>query len=99
VSEASGVADDLIEVKPLIEYPTDYPFKVMGRREDGFAEFVRQLFSRLMQEEVAPSSIAENVSKQGTYISLTVTLTLRSEEQRQSIYTAIHQEKRILYYL
>jgi uncharacterized protein len=93
------VADELIEVKPLIEYPTDYAFKVMGRREEGFAEFVRQLFGRLMGAEVSPEAIAENVSKQGTYISLTVTLSLVSEAQRQAIYTAIHQEKRILYYL
>ncbi len=94
------MADDVPEKKPLIEYPTVYAFKVMGRREDGFEEWVRGLFSRLLGTEVARDSIAENVSKQGTYISLTVSLYLTSEEQRQAIYAGIHAEKqRILYYL
>jgi uncharacterized protein len=84
---------------PLIEYPTVYAFKVMGRLEHGFGEWVRQLFGRLMGSEVSPDSIAENVSKQGHYVSLTVSVYLLSEEQRQGIYQALHKEKRILYYL
>lgn len=87
------------EPKPLIEYPTVYHFKVMGRREHGFAEWVRQLFSRAMGGEVSQDSIAENVSKQGTYVSLTVSVYLLSEAQRQHVYGVIHREKRILYYL
>lgn len=93
------MADENTPPKPLIEYPTVYAFKVMGRREDGFEDWVRALFSRLMGSEVARDSIAENVSKQGTYISLTVSLYLTDEAQRQAIYAGIHQEKRILYYL
>lgn len=85
--------------KPLIEYPTVYAFKVMGRREHGFSEWVRQLFTRLMGSEVSRDSISENVSKQGHYVSLTVSVYLLSEEQRQSIYAGIHREKRVLYYL
>jgi uncharacterized protein len=85
---------------PLITYPTAYAFKVMGRQENGFKEWVRQLFSRLMGTEVSPDSISEQPSRQGTYISVTVTVVLLSEEQRQTIYAAIHKEKRrILYYL
>jgi putative lipoic acid-binding regulatory protein len=85
--------------KPLVEYPTVYAFKVMGRLEHGFAEFIRQLFIGLMHADVSPDSIAENVSKQGHYVSLTVSVYLLSEEQRQTIYAALHKEKRILYYL
>lgn len=88
------------EGKPLIEYPTEYSFKVMGRRADGFEEFVRQLFGRALGREVSNDSIAENVSNQGNYVSLTVSVYLHSEEQRQSVYAAIHSERqRILYYL
>lgn len=87
------------EKKPLIEYPTVYAFKVMGRREHGFGEWVRQLFGRLMGSEISPDSISENVSKQGNYVSLTVSVYLLSEEHRQTIYAHLHKEKRILYYL
>ena len=85
--------------KPLIEYPTVYAFKVMGKLEHGFAEYIRQKFSRLMGAEVSRDSIAENVSKQGHYVSLTVSVYLLSEEQRLKIYAEIHTDKRIVYYL
>jgi putative lipoic acid-binding regulatory protein len=89
----------VVEVKPLIEYPTVYAFKVMGKLEHGFAEYIRQKFSRLMGSEVSQDSISENVSKQGHYVSLTVSVYLLSEEQRQTIYADIHNDKRIVYYL
>jgi hypothetical protein len=86
--------------RPLIEYPTIYEFKVMGRRGQGFEEWVRLLFGRLIGTEVSRDSITENVSKRGNYVSLTVTVFLQSEEQRQMIYGHLHREKeRILYYL
>ena len=85
--------------KPLIEYPTVYAFKVMGKLEHGFPEYIRQKFSRLMGSEVSNDSIAENVSKQGHYVSLTVSVYLLSEEQRKTIYEDIHADKRIVYYL
>ncbi len=85
--------------KPLIEYPTVYAFKVMGKLEHGFAEYIRQKFSRLMGAEVSRDSISENVSKQGHYVSLTVSVYLLSEDQRQNIYADIHTDKRIVYYL
>lgn len=87
------------EAKPLIEYPTVYAFKVMGKHEHAFAEYVRQKFSRLMGTEVSRDSISENVSKEGRYISLTVSVYLLSEAQRQAIYADIHSDKRIVYYL
>jgi putative lipoic acid-binding regulatory protein len=86
--------------KPLITYPTVYPFKVMGRRGEGFEEFVRALISTALGSEVSNDSIVENVSNKGTYVALTVSVNLLNEEQRQSIYASLHREKqRILYYL
>ena len=87
------------EKKPLIAYPTDYAFKVIGKQEHGFKEYVRLLFKRLMGTDVSLDSIADLPSRQGRYISLTVTVYLLSEQQRQTIYGQLHKEKRILYYL
>lgn len=82
-----------------IEYPTVYAFKVMGKQEHGFKEYVRQLFKRLLGTEVSPDSISEQPSRQGRYVSLTVSVYLLSEEQRQLIYGSLHKERRVLYYL
>jgi len=85
--------------KPLIEYPTVYTFKVMGLQEHGFGEYVRQLFKRMMGTEVSPDSISLQPSSKGKYVSVTVSVYLLSEEQRRSIYTQLHKERRVLYYL
>lgn len=91
--------DEEAEKKPLISYPTDYAFKVIGKQEHGFKEYIRLLFKRLMGHDVSPDSIAETPSRQGKYLALTVTVVLLSEEQRQTIYGQLFKEKRILYYL
>jgi putative lipoic acid-binding regulatory protein len=85
--------------KPLIDYPTVYAFKVMGRQEHGFKEYVRRLFRRLLGHEVSPDSISEQPSSHGKYVSVTVSVYLLSEDQRRTIYEQLHKEKRILYYL
>lgn len=85
--------------RPLIEYPTVYAFKVMGRQENGFREYVRQLFRRLMGTEVSPDSISEQPSAKGKYLSVTVSVYLLSEDQRRAIYAQLHKERRVLYYL
>lgn len=87
------------EKKPVIEYPTVYAFKVMGKQEHGFREYVRQLFKRLMGTDISPDSISEQPSSKGKYISLTVSVYLLSEEQRRTIYEALHKDRRVVYYL
>jgi uncharacterized protein len=87
------------EEKPLIEYPTVYTFKVMGRQEADFVEYVRGLFRRLMGTDISPDSIREQPSSRGRYVSVSVSVYLLSEEHRRSIYARLHQEERVVYYL
>jgi hypothetical protein len=95
-----GTAGDGEEKKPLIEYPTVYTFKVMGRQEPtGFAAYVRDLFRLLMGTEISPDSLREQPSSKGTYVSVSVSVYLLSEEHRRSIYARLRQEQRIVYYL
>lgn len=93
------MADEASENKPLIEYPTVYTFKVMGRQEHGFGEYVRELFRRFMGAEVSPDSIRLQPSSRGNYVSVSISVYLLSEEQRRSIYAQLHKERRVLYYL
>lgn len=88
-----------VPAKPLIEYPTTYVFKVMGRREPGFHALVGNLFAEVMGQALLAEAITENASQGGNYVSLTVSVLLDSEDQRQRLYAALHREKRVLYYL
>ena len=95
-----GTTGDGEEQKPLIEYPTVYTFKVMGRQEPmGFVEYVRDLFRLLMGTEISPDSIREQPSSKGTYVSVSVSVYLLSEEHRRAIYARLRQEQRVVYYL
>lgn len=85
--------------KPPIEYPTHYPFKVMGKQEEDFSGWVRELFGRLFGAAIPDEAIAIQPSSKGTYVSVTVTLLLTSEAQRQQIYLGLQREKRIVYCL
>ncbi len=90
------------EKKPLVEYPTVYAFKVMGVRSDDFHAYVRALFTRLWGAPVEAHQVQENVSKGGSYVSLTVSIRLETEAQRLAIYEGIHAEKlakRLVFYL
>ena len=87
------------EQKPLISYPVDYTFKVMGKQEHGFREYVRQLFHRVLAQEVSQDSMSELPSRGARYLSVSVTVVLISQEQRARVYEALHKDRRILYYL
>jgi uncharacterized protein len=85
--------------KPLIEYPLDYTFKIMGLAADDFAEHARRLVTRVAGVEAPPERVAVRTSKHGKYHSVSVVATLRSEEQRRSVYQALYDDERVVYYL
>ena len=53
----------------------------------------------MMGTEVSPDSISLQPSSRGKYVSVTVSVYLLSEDQRRAIYTQLHKERRVLYYL
>jgi putative lipoic acid-binding regulatory protein len=82
-----------------IDYPTRYTFKVMGRQADDFSAHVRALFARVLSTALEEGSIEQQPSRQGTYVSVSVTVVLSSEDQRRDIYAQLHADPRIVYYL
>lgn len=69
----------------LLEFPCEFPIKVVGRREDGFAQAVSAIVQRHV-EDFAPSSIGMRASRNARFLSLTVTFTARSREQLDALY-------------
>lgn len=69
----------------LLEFPCVFPMKVVGRREDGFAQTVSEIVAR-HAPDFHPGTIEMRSSKNGRYLSLTVTLNARSREQLDAIY-------------
>ena len=72
----------------LIEYPSDFPIKIMGVMQDAFAQTMVEL---VMEHD--PSFHAGRMemrpSSKGTYLSLTVTVRATSREQLDGLYRAL----------
>lgn len=83
---------------PLIEYPLDYTFKVMGLSADDFPEHARRLVARVVGDAPA-DRVTIRSSAGGKYQSVSVEVTLVSEEQRRAVYQALYDDERVVYYL
>jgi putative lipoic acid-binding regulatory protein len=72
----------------LLTFPCVFPMKVMGRREDGFAQVVSEIVLK-HAPDFHPETIEMRSSKQGRYLSLTVTINARSREQLDALYSEL----------
>lgn len=69
----------------LIEYPSDFPIKIMGRNEDGFAQSIVEIVLR-HAPDFPPESVEMRASSGGAYVSLTCTIRAVSREQLDTLY-------------
>jgi len=72
----------------LLTFPCVFPIKVMGRREDGFAQVVTDIVLR-HAPDFHPETIEMRSSKQARYLSLTVTINAKSREQLDALYSEL----------
>ena len=73
------------ELESLLAFPCDFPIKVMGESEHGFAQAVTDIVLR-HAPDFDPATTEMRRSRLGTYISLTVTIQARSREQLDALY-------------
>ena len=83
---------------PLLEYPIDYPFKVIGVAAADFAEHARALLAAA-GVEAPPAGVTVRESSAGKYLSVTLVVRLSSEGERQAVYRALRADRRVVYYL
>ena len=72
----------------LLTFPCVFPMKVMGRREDGFAQAVADAVLR-HAPDFHPDTMEMRTSRNGRYLSLTVTINARSRAQLDALYTEL----------
>ena len=78
-----------------LKFPTAFPIKAMGRREDGFAQIVLEII-----QQHAPDFDAESLemrpSKKGNFLSVTATIHATSKAQLDDIYRALTAHPAVL---
>ncbi|GAB3285435.1 YbeD family protein [Parahaliea aestuarii] len=72
---------------PKIEFPCDYPIKVLGRDKPEFRPTVLAVFERHAPGFDSETIVVKGSSK-GTFMSLTITITATGPEQLK----ALHEE-------
>ena len=72
----------------LIEFPSEFPIKVMGVRVDGFTEAVVEV-ARRFDPQFDISRIELRPSSAGNYLGVTLIVTATSREQLDALYQAL----------
>lgn len=72
----------------LIEYPCDFPLKILGRTEPGFAQAVLAVVKQ-HAPDFDDASLTMKTSKQGKYLSVTCVIRATSREQLDALYQAL----------
>jgi putative lipoic acid-binding regulatory protein len=72
----------------LIEYPTDFPIKIMGVMQDAFVQTMVELVT-LHDPTFHAGKMEMRPSAKGSYLGLTVTVHATSREQLDNLYRAL----------
>ena len=71
----------------LIEYPSQFPIKVMGQNVEGFVHALTQIAEKF-DSNFDATTIELRDSKGGKYLGVTLTVTATSREQLDNLYRA-----------
>ena len=69
----------------LLDFPCDFPIKVMGRKAPGFAQAMTDIVRR-HAPDFDPATVEMRPSRQGRYLSITCVVRATSREQLDALY-------------
>lgn len=88
MSEPVSLTAAFDRIEQLLEFPADFPIKVMGRQVEGFAQSICDL-AREHVPDFDPASIELRLSSKGSFLSITLPLRLQSRTQLEAVYRAL----------
>ena len=74
--------------KSLIEYPSQFPIKVMGLNVDGYVRAITRIAEQF-DPGFDATSVELRASKGDKYLGVTITITATSREQLDEIYRTL----------
>ena len=75
------------DASPL-QFPTDFPIKIMGMRVDDFAQQIVEVVTK-HAPDFDPATLELRSSSGGKYLSVTATIRATSREQLDALYRAL----------
>ena len=70
---------------PVLAFPCEFPIKVMGKTQTGYAQAVTEVVTR-HAPDFDPATLEMRSSREGNYLSLTCTIRAVSREQLDELY-------------
>ena len=86
------------EEESLIEFPCEFPVKVMGPALPEFHKAIEKIASK-HDSQFDKSQTTENVSKTGKYVSLTLNIHAKDKPQLDAIYKDLTENELVLWAL
>ena len=86
-------------LEDLVSFPTDYRFKIMGRKGDLDIEAIIVTMESICEETVDRERVEARESSGGTYTSYTVPVHLTDASRLTAVYDMLSKQPHIKYYL
>jgi putative lipoic acid-binding regulatory protein len=78
----------VVDQPPLLQFPTDYPLKVVGRPSDEFRARVRAIMLQ-HAPQLESDRVTERLSENGNFLSISYVIVAESREQVVALVTAL----------
>ena len=85
----------MTEQTSLIEYPCDFPIKIMGRHHEAFAQTILMIVKR-HAPDFDEATLEVRASRNGAYLSLTCTICATSRIQLDALYQELHDHPMVM---
>ena len=79
----------------LIEFPCDFPIKVMGRTDQDLESVVRNLVCETLHADRFIGSRSKD-SSAGRFVSVTATVRVESKSELDAVYSALTAHQQVL---
>jgi putative lipoic acid-binding regulatory protein len=83
-----------LEISP-IQYPLDFPIKIMGRNEPGFTQKVVAIV-RHHAPDFDPSTVETRPSRKSAYLSVTCVIRATSRQQLDALYAELSGDPNVV---
>ena len=82
----------------LINFPCEFPIKILGKDNDFFENTVSQIMAK-HDQKYSEFSVKKNNSKNKNYIALTWVVNVNNQDELDNIYRDLSKDKNILFVL
>lgn len=82
----------------LFKFPCEFPIKILGKANADFEILVLSIIRKHVSD-LSENAITTRLSKDQTYLAITVTITATSKEQLDALYSELSVHKDIMWVL